>query len=93
MSEEEPATLVPNRLLARLLEYDSCEHAPDYVCGPCGTAARDAAIALLEGPHWSDTYIRCCEHCGCAPNERWGHDDTCSHGCNDLPVTLPAISR
>lgn len=25
----------------------------------------------------------CCEHCGCKPDERVGHDDTCSKGCND----------
>lgn len=54
LDDDGPATLVPNRLLARLLEYDSCPHAADYVCTSCGDAARDAAISLLEGPHWSE---------------------------------------
>jgi hypothetical protein len=32
----------------------------------------------------------CCEHCGCldptaTPQLTEGHDDSCSHGCNDVP--------
>ncbi len=27
--------------------------------------------------------IPCCEHCGCLPDEREGHDDSCRYGCND----------
>jgi hypothetical protein len=30
-------------------------------------------------PDW----FPCCEHCGCKPDDRAGHDDICSHGCND----------
>jgi phage terminase large subunit GpA-like protein len=29
-----------------------------------------------------DALIPCCAHCGCT-DDRSGHDDTCSHGCND----------
>ena len=27
--------------------------------------------------------FNCCEHCGCLPAMRTGHDDTCARGCND----------
>jgi hypothetical protein len=27
--------------------------------------------------------IPCCPHCGCPPDSRLGHDDTCARGCND----------
>lgn len=31
----------------------------------------------------TDGWWACCPHCGCAPDEQIGHDDTCSYGCND----------
>lgn len=30
-----------------------------------------------------DLWIACCDHCGCEGDQRIGHDDTCSKGCND----------
>lgn len=30
----------------------------------------------------------CCTHCGCPPDQRTGHDDTCSHGCNDTDASI-----
>ena len=30
-----------------------------------------------------DGWFICCAHCGCKPDERIGHDDTCAEGCND----------
>lgn len=30
----------------------------------------------------------CCDHCGCRPGQRIGHDDTCRFGCNDTAVDL-----
>lgn len=33
----------------------------------------------------------CCPHCGCAPIDRIGHDDTCAMGCNDQLVILEMV--
>lgn len=30
-----------------------------------------------------ESWLACCKHCGCT-DDRTGHDDTCSHGCNDI---------
>lgn len=35
----------------------------------------------VADPDW----IACCDHCGCRPDDRNGHDDTCAMGCNDEP--------
>ena len=29
------------------------------------------------------TRFACCLHCGCTPDERAGHPDHCSYGCNE----------
>lgn len=36
----------------------------------------------------SEEFFSCCAHCGCTLEERTGHDDTCSHGCNDKEAGL-----
>jgi hypothetical protein len=33
----------------------------------------------------------CCEHCGCT-DDRTGHDDSCSHGCNDDELVVSGRS-
>lgn len=43
-----PTVAVPTRLLALLIEYDSCAHVTDYVCGVCSSAAVDILISILE---------------------------------------------
>jgi hypothetical protein len=39
-------------------------------------------------------WFPCCNHCGCAPEDQIGHDDTCRYGCNDAQagiITTQAI--
>lgn len=39
-------------------------------------------------------WFSCCNHCGCDPDDRIGHDDTCMYRCNDVEagiITTQAI--
>lgn len=37
---------------------------------------------------FTDGWFRCCPHCGCVGAKAVGHDDTCTHGCNDEELRL-----
>lgn len=50
---------------------------------------RDRAAALAQPPAGT-SMIPCCEHCGCT-DDRTGHDDTCSRGCNDEQRAAPPV--
>jgi hypothetical protein len=43
----------------------------------------ESVFAVGGDREWQD----CCDHCGCPPEQRDGHDDTCRFGCNDVPHT------
>jgi hypothetical protein len=35
--------------------------------------------------------IPCCDHCGCAADDRTGHDDICAIGCSDPNPALAHV--
>lgn len=53
-----------------------------------------AATGERERTAFDDEWVGCCVHCGCPPDVRLGHDDTCAHGCNDVSEqTLAAVAK
>ena len=57
----------------------------EWRCLDCGYLLEHEVHQQRPGGQESPALlIPCCEHCGCdGPRRREGHDDTCSHGCND----------
>ena len=65
------------------------EHAKNF---GARAAAAQKEIDQVLNKHFGDHWFPCCDHCGCGEPgghwpERMGHDDTCSHGCNDAELT------
>lgn len=54
---------------------------PERISKAFAAAAEEIESDGVAGTE-SLTLIPCCEHCGCT-DDRSGHDDTCTHGCND----------